>query len=175
MKNKFYLFEGIDASGKSSMAKALAEKIDGVYYYSPPKIMRPLRELADKSHPRIRFVYYLLGNIIGSKEIKKLLKKKNVVADWYIFSTIAYHSVLLNKRFKIPKILMPDKIFYVYASIPEIEKRLSSRPIRSKYEEINFLQKVKSKYEELLTTYSNVQMIDTTGNVIEESLKKIEL
>lgn len=64
MNNKFILFEGIDASGKISLAKRMAESVGGVYHYSPPKVIRDLRDYADQSFPNIRFQYYLLGNSI---------------------------------------------------------------------------------------------------------------
>ena len=63
---KFILFEGTDASGKISLAKTVSNIIGGVYYYSPPQCIRFIRTWADRSSPRIRYLYYLLGNYITS-------------------------------------------------------------------------------------------------------------
>ncbi|MFH1178417.1 MAG: hypothetical protein V1711_01695 [bacterium] len=179
MKHKFILFEGTDASGKTSLAKNMAHCIGGVYYYNPPEIIRSLRSYADGSTPAIRFQYYLLGNYIASEEIKKLLKSTHVVCDWYIYSTVAYHSVLLNTTLEVPRLLLPDNIVFVSANWDEIEKRLRDREIISKYEEIQFLKKVYGQYECLFTSVSNVIKIDSTNKdpkkVVEKLIKHLKI
>jgi len=140
MSNKFYLFEGVDGVGKTSLAKALAEKINAKYYYSPPEVIRGMRKFADESSPEIQYQYYLWGNYIGSEEIAEIVKTQDAVVDYYVISTIVMYSLLLNKKLEFPDILMPDHIFYITASWEELEKRLNKRPERSRYENIEFMK-----------------------------------
>ena len=171
MSFKFIVFEGVDGAGKTSLAKALVKRINGHYYYNPPEIIGQLRSYADQSDPEIRFQYYLLGNHIASKEIHNLLQKKHVVCDCYIFSTIAYHEVLLKKKLSLPKLLMPDKIIFVTADWNVIDTRIKMRESSSKYEEISFLMKVNKKYDSLFSRMKNVINICTTNQNAEESIE----
>jgi len=175
MSFKFILFEGVDGSGKSTLAKGLAEKINGVYYHSPPKILEPLRVFANKSVPEVRLHYFLLGNVIASEEIKELLKASHVVCDKYIFSTLAFHQVLLGRKLPWQNVLMPDIIVYTTADIEEVDRRLNSRDSRTIYEERDFLEKVAKEYDEILSNFKNVVRIDTTGRdpaeLVEEMIK----
>lgn len=174
MKHKFILFEGIDGSGKSTLAKQFAKEIDGTYYYSPPKIIRFLRRYADNSAPQLRYAYYLFGNMISSWQINNLLKRKHVVCDWYVYSTIAYHSVLMNKELKAPNILLPDNIIHVTADWKDIESRLNARSSRSKYENNGFLRKVSKKYQEIFSNFDNVIKVDTSSNSVNLILGSIK-
>ena len=171
MKNKFYLFEGIDGSGKSTLAKKFAKLIKGIYYYTPPKAILPLRHYADSSSPKIRYQFYQLGNYIANDEISKILKSKDVVVDRYVYGTAAYHSALLNKGLQIPNdLLLPDKIIYITASFEKIKQRLKERKSVNKYEKLEFLKKVIKRYDSILADSNNVLKIDTTNMTIDETL-----
>jgi len=129
--------------------------------------MMPLRKCADGAPYLFRYLYYLIGNFIAQKEIRSFLKKTTVICDWYVFSTIAYHSVLLNKNLQLPNILMPDKLVYLSATRDQVKRRLEERQVKSKFEDLDFLEKVKLKYEELLSKYLTVLRIDTTNKTLD--------
>jgi dTMP kinase len=171
--NIFIVLEGIDGSGKSSVSKELALHTDALYYRCPPRILTPLRNTADSSPYYTRYLYYLIGNYIAQREIRKLLTHTGVVCDWYVYSTIAYHSVLLNKQLRIPTILIPDKLFYLYATTEQISKRLNERGSQSKFENLAFLERVKHKYEELLEHCPNVVRIDTTNKPVHITVNEL--
>jgi thymidylate kinase len=176
--NKFIVFEGLDGTGKTTLAKLFADKVGGVYYYTPPKVLENLRAFADNSSPLTKTFYYMLGVAIASEEIKELLKTKSVVADHWIYCTIAFHSVLLGHDLDMPKeILIPDKIVYVTASWDEIKKRLESRETKEKYEEVSYLEEVDRKYQKLFSNQGNVITIDNTfgnlDNMVDFLVKKI--
>ena len=97
--NLFIVVEGTDGTGKSSISQELAKCLNAKYYRCPPKIIIPLRKFADGSPYLFRYLYYLIGNFIAQHEIRSLLKHSSVICDWYVFSTIAYHSILLNKKY----------------------------------------------------------------------------
>lgn len=178
ISNIFIVLEGIDGSGKSSISKELSTRLGAQYYRCPPRILLPLRKIADNSPYFIRYLYYLLGNFIAQREIRALLNRSSVVCDWYVFSTIAYHSVLLNKQLRVPTILIPDKLIYLYATTEQIRTRLNARNVQNKFEDLDFLEQVKQKYEELFEHYPNIIRIDTTNKsisiTVNELLQKIE-
>jgi thymidylate kinase len=173
-KNKFVVVEGVDGTGKTSIAKALAEKMDGFYYHSPSKKIEFLHRLANASPAILRYWYFSLGNFISSREFKKLLKRQSVIVDKYIYSTAAFHSIMLNKSLRLQKhLLLPDLIIYVHADFNVVDKRINSRPSRSKYEELEFLKAVSKKYDQLLESSKNVIRIDTTNKTVEQSVLEI--
>ena len=73
---------------------------------------------------------------------------------------------------------MPDKLVYLYATTEQIRKRLNARNVQNKFEDLDFLELVKKKYEKLLEHHPNVIRIDTTNIPVDitvnELLQKIE-
>lgn len=172
--NIFVSFAGIDASGKTTLAKELSSKINAQYYYTPPYKIRFLRKIVDKLDHELRYEYYLWGNRIASKEITRILQKKNVVADRYMYSTIAHNSVMLNKNLPIQRnIIIPNCVIYTTAQIETIKDRLLNRSSRNRYEDIEYLKKVDTKYKELFKREQNILTLDTTYDSVKESLEKI--
>jgi len=164
MKHKLYALEGIDASGKTTLAKLLANKVGGTYYSTPPKNYELLNWNFEAATPMERFDYYMGGNHAAQDELKKLLEDGHVFMDRYIHSTVVCRSTELGVNLEIPNnLLMPDTVIYLKASFEEIEKRLSSRPNRNAHENIGFLQKLAKKFEEYLVDFDSTIHIDTTG------------
>ncbi len=50
-RGRLYNVEGLDAAGKSTLAKELQKKFDGVMTYSPPDWMRPYRTFSTTRQP----------------------------------------------------------------------------------------------------------------------------
>jgi thymidylate kinase len=177
VKHRFIVFEGIDGSGKTSLAKEFAKRIHGFYYHSPSSFISPLRYLADVSPLRIKYHYYRLSHRIAALEIRHLLRKTDVVCDRYMYTTVAYHDVLLKKELGLQRILVPDKIVFVSAGWKEIKRRLSKRGAKIRLEYIPYLRKVQKRYGLIFSKMDNVIRFDTTGkrvsDVVESLLKKI--
>ena len=172
---RFYLFEGVDGAGKTTLAEGLAERIGAVYYASPPESMRSLRKFADFSSPTSRLGFYTLGNHLSSAEISDFLKERDVVVDRYVYSTLTEHSVLLDQVLEMPPdLVQPDCIIHVTASWEEIEKRyVEQRPGRAERENVEHQKKIGDMYDHYLSRFDHVLRVDTTERVPEDVVSEI--
>jgi deoxyguanosine kinase len=171
--HKFIAVEGADGSGKTSIAKILADKLGGSYYHNPPERIEYLRSFANESPGFLRYHYFLLGNCIASEEFKEILKVNPLIADKYIYTTAAFHSAILKRPLDpIEGLLSPDWIIYAHADWDVVESRLAARPSRSKYEEIGFLKEVGREYDRILGNLPNVIRLDTTHKSAEEAVEE---
>ena len=94
-KKKLIVIEGGDGTGKSSIAKELAKRINGVYYKTPSSLFWKIRhEIEATNDYNLIFYFYLTGTLHASYQIGKLLEKTHVISDRYFFTTIAYHQCL---------------------------------------------------------------------------------
>ena len=156
----FIVIEGIDATGKTTLSKSLAEKLGVKYYKSPPKLITSFRKMADRSSPQIRYLYYSLGNLITTLALKTLYRNKIIICEWYAFSTSAYHSVLLGKDLNLPKIIiLPNLVIFLTCNMEEIKERLLLRKETNKYEQLSFLEKVRKQYPRLFKLYNNIPVL----------------
>ncbi|MFH1543175.1 MAG: dTMP kinase [Patescibacteria group bacterium] len=126
MKNKLIVLEGIDGVGKTRLAKALVQELrkkkhPAVRYESLENKIKGFNRLksfikSDVS-PDSSLLFYLASAIHKSENIKKLLKRRWVICDRYLYSTLASHKVrganisLINWR-KLP-IIKPDYLFLI--------------------------------------------------------------
>ncbi len=175
MKYKLIAVEGVDGTGKTTITRLLAKEFKGKYFYTPPIIIRFLKNFMDRHAPiKIRCIYYLAGNWLSSLILPFYIRKTTVFCDWYYFSTIAYHSVLMKKNLKEPKLLKPDVVIYLSADWEVVEKRLSERKEKSKYENMEFLKKVDIKYREMLEDFQKVIYVDTSFGDTQAIIRKIK-
>lgn len=92
----FIVIEGVDCSGKSTVANLLAKRLNGVLYRTPPKTLLAERSRVDaNARPEDHYRFYLKGLHLASLEIKHLLaNNENVVCDRYWLTTYVYHKVM---------------------------------------------------------------------------------
>jgi|688.fasta_scaffold31081_5 deoxyguanosine kinase len=135
-KFPFLAFEGLDGAGKTTLAELFAKQQNFHYYSSiPPELITLREQIAATKSPISTFHFYNLCNVLRSHEYTIKLNNSGVVADRYVFSTLAYHSLLMKQDLSSylhilqsePKFLLPDVIVYVTASQSIINQRITQR------------------------------------------------
>lgn len=115
------VFEGFDATGKTTIASWLAQFYGYGYRKSPAGRFARARSVFDESGtPTLeRFCFYLGDSIHASAAIQAARdSNSSLVLDRYYYSTIAYHEALqpgISSQFAttIQSLAQPDLIFYL--------------------------------------------------------------
>lgn len=193
MKGKFFTFEGIDGSGKTTISKMvyeeLAKKYDVIWTKEPTDgwigkaVERAVEEKKDAVTTALLFSADRNEHV---KEIKKLIDEgKIVICDRYADSTISYQAVNLSgvdspiewlKRIHAPFYLKPDLTF-LFILKPEIAiERIKDREL-SPFEKASFLEKVQENYIKIADAEKRFIKLDATESkekLKEKCLKIIE-
>jgi dTMP kinase len=161
----FITFEGIDGSGKSTVSKLVAEKLqqtgyDTVLTTEPTDstIGKYVQEcIRSHSDPYITSFTFIVDRILHCKQIQQWINQgKIVICDRYAESTYAYQAVQLQTSLKNPlkwlqelskgRIIIPDRTFLFVippqASLARIQHRAELIP----FEHLAFLEKVHANY-----------------------------
>ena len=202
-KKPIIVFEGIEGSGKTfhlnNIARYLKKKrISFIKIrepggnYNSEKIRKLILNKKSNFNPTTDLLLYLAArneniNII----IKKYFKKKVILIDRFVDSTIAYQhygmGVNLNLIKNINKVILKgikvDFTFLNYVSNKNMKKRLLKRKNLNRYDRFNmkFYQKVQSGYFKISkqnkTKYflvnSNLSIVENKKNIIKKINKLI--
>jgi thymidylate kinase len=96
MAGKLIVITGLDGSGTSTLASALAERDPGSFVYKTPSspydacrhtIDEQVREKSQPAH----YLFYLSSVVFASKEIEELLTQGNVYCVRYLIDTVVSH------------------------------------------------------------------------------------
>ena len=197
-KYPIIVFEGIEGSGKSFHIKNIEK------YFKKKKIKYlKLREPGgSENSEKIRklilnkksnfdkisdlFLYMAARNENYKSLIKKNYKKKIILIDRFIDSTIAYQHygmgldkkiiILLNKY--ILKDIKPNFTFLNIVSMKNLKLRLERRLNKNRYDDfnVNFYKKVQNGYIILSKNKKNYMIVNSNNSIIENKkiiLKKI--
>ena len=167
----FYVIEGIDGSGKTTIAHLLAPWLDAVI---PDVEMdgEPRRDLL------YDVAYYRRYNKRWSERIRGLLETRNVLQVRYIHSNLANEYLVEGELKEEPEdITRPDRIIYLTVDEDELERRLSSREKRSRRESKANIKRLLHAYDTLFAQDDRVLRVDTTAkderDVVEDILAKL--
>ncbi|MEM2839099.1 MAG: dTMP kinase [Thermoplasmata archaeon] len=177
---KFIVLEGIDGSGKSSVKKALPERLgtENLVLTEEPTDTW-LGEAVRKSHrekvnPFTEAFLFIADRAAHSELIRGWLGQgKNVICDRYYHSTVAYQSAALEGTVDfdpVPWLLSinrkvsiePDLVFLFRIDPKVALSRLKNRNELSKFEQIGFLEKVAANYDRLTELCRNIVVIDAS-------------
>jgi len=180
-KSLFITFEGIEGSGKSYQSKKLFRKIKSmklpVIYTREPggtRVAEKIRKviLEDYFHPDSKekfnkytdtLLYLAARNEHIEKKLKPaILKKKIIICDRFIDSTIAYqvygkgvNKILVDSVHKyILNSIKPDLTFILKANISKAMQRLKKRKRKNRYDRFskNFYDRVQKAFLKIAKT-----------------------
>lgn len=99
--------EGIDGSGKTTIAKILSEDLGMLYLKTPDWPFSSIRKYFDQkcTDARVRMHFYIGCLWDAYLKAIRASKYQGVIFDRYILSTTAYHSVLCCGRYDAKKII----------------------------------------------------------------------
>ena len=178
-RGRFIVFEGIDGTGKSTVAKLLAEElskkgIDCVLTMEPSEswIGDAVRKAnSDGTDDLAEALLFMADRAEHTRQIESLLNEgKWVVCDRYYASTLAYQTATLGSRVEDPMtwlwninqriIRVPDVTFYFVLQVEKALDRMSARNGRSKFEKLEFLHQVDENYRKVEAIDPSFRRVD---------------
>ena len=175
----FIVFEGIDGSGKTTIAKKIAERLEEegkkVYLTEEPtktwlgEAVR--RGIEEEKNPYTQALLFFADRAEHVKDMKKKLREGYIViSDRYVYSTYAYQGAQLYeimefeetmewfKNIYKPMQLDPDLVFYIDIWPEEGISRIYGREKKEKFEKVEFLNRVREIYTLLSEEYGFVKI-----------------
>ena len=162
----FVTLEGIDGTGKSTLAKSLAARLrdrgfDVVRTKEPTdswlgEAVR--RSVEEEEDPRVQALLFLADRSLHQEEIQAWLDEgRLVLCDRYHDSTLAYQGVALEGKVEDPQewlerasaflTLEPDLTLLLLLSPAEGLARVAAARAKSPFERVAFLTRVQKAYE----------------------------
>jgi len=188
-KKPLIIFEGIDGSGKTTQITNVIK-----HFKKKNKKFVKLREpggsrnseiirniILKKSNKFDKYTDLLLYIAARNENIKNIIsknyKKKIILIDRYIYSTIAYqcYGMGINRNFVrvindyIVKKYKPTHIFLHLVNEKNLKKRLKNRLINNRYDyfKSKFYNKVQKGFLKLLKNKKNVTIVDSNKSIKE--------
>jgi dTMP kinase len=191
---KFITFEGIDGSGKSTIAQQVHLRLKNLnkkVILTVEPTNTPVGEFVNEcikknTDPYIITFAFISDRILHCKQITTWLKENNIVlCDRYAESTYAYQGAQLAATLENPihwlqdlshnRILTPDRTF-LFDLDPEIAlKRIQNRDELIPFEKVSFLKMVRSNYL-ALAKGPRFRILDATSSIdtlVEKCIKDI--
>lgn len=135
--NRFIVFEGLDACGKTTLSSLYAKEENVVVHSAIVEEALELRKIIDSFESKeSAFLFFLLNNFLRSHIVSGAIKSQDVVVDRYIFSTLAYQTIMLGEKLVknifdtlniSQNILLPEVIIFVKADAETINSRIGAR------------------------------------------------
>ena len=193
-KKPIIVFEGIEGSGKSHHINKVSnflnkKKIKFLKIREPggslnsEKIRRLILNKKSNFNTHTDLLLYLAARSENISLIKKNYKKKIILIDRFIDSTIAYqhygmgidYKIIKNINMFLIKGIKIDHTFLNIVSINNLKKRLKSRRNLNKYDRFNdtFYKKVQNGFKKIAKNKSKYLIVNSDRSL--KSNKKIIL
>ena len=195
-KNPLIVFEGIEGSGKTTHINFVANLLrkKGIKFIkirepggtnNSEKIRKLILSNKSNFNKKTDMLLYLASR---SENIEKIIlknyKKKIILIDRFIDSTIAYqhYGMGLPKEiiYTVNKFLLnkikPNIIFLNIVNKKNLFKRLNNRKIRNRYDKFNlsFYNKVQNGFLKISKNRKNYKIIDSNISLLENKKKNIQ-
>lgn len=185
----FFVFEGLDGVGKSTVAEAFAEEIEGVYMQSPGQGISEIRDYVDSNQhgKQTKFLMYMASNSALSDQAELHLEQgRDVVIDRYYPTTVVYNEAderdsgrwrRLADEFDL---LEPDHMFYLWADRETRMNRKSGRTEEGSNgkdaDEIG-VTGAEEAYERAVEDYdmTRIEAVEGVQNVVDRALKEADM
>jgi dTMP kinase len=180
-KGRFYVLEGIDGAGKSSLMKELVGSLSLRWEVvetmepSPSWIGDAVRRAnAEDVDPYAEALLFVADRAEHTRQIAQWLDEgKVVLCDRYYASTLAYQSVILHERLgadamdwlrevNAPVIRLPDITFLLDIAPEASLQRIGDREETTKFEKLAFLQEVREAYLEVSREDLSMVVVDAS-------------
>ena len=189
-KKIFIVFEGIEGSGKSFHSLTLVKKLKSlnipcVYLREPggtkeaERIRNFLLKNENKKFNSLTdtLLYLAARNENVLKKIKPFYKKKIIICDRFVDSTLAYqhYGLGVKKHFinfinkEIMGLIKPDYTFLMYLNVNKSILRISNRKIINRYDKFkkSFYKKVQNGFLKISSKNKSKYMIINSSNKFE--------
>ena len=189
-KNPIIVFEGIEGSGKTLHVNYLArylkkKKIKFIKLREPGGNINSerIRKLILSNKSKFNkitdlFLYLAARNENLENLIKKNYKKKIIIIDRFIDSTLAYqhygmgidYKLINNLNYYLTKEIKIDLTFLNLVNFKNLKKRLSKRKNLNRYDKFNikFYKKVQNGYMKISKSKKKkYKIIDTNKTILE--------
>ncbi|MGF1709843.1 deoxynucleoside kinase [Vibrio kagoshimensis] len=188
--NNFIVFEGLDACGKSTLSQMYGKDTNTVVHAAVVNEADDLKEIIDAYESKeSAFLFFMLNNFLKSNEVANTLSTEGVILDRYIFSTLAYQTILLGEDTVkgvfgaldvANKILLPDVIVFVKADKKTIDDRIERRGGKLQWYGDKVTQKhsVETAYQTIFkwfdTPIVEIDTSDKTGLTVEDNYQHMK-
>ena len=202
-KKIFIVFEGIEGSGKSSHSLSLVKKLKSlkvscVYLREPggTKEAEGIRNFLLKNENKKfdsltdTLLYLAARNENFLRKIKPFYKKKIIICDRFVDSTLAYqhYGLGVKKHFinfinkEIMGSIKPDYTFLMYLNVNESILRISNRKIINRYDKFkksfykkvqNGFLKISNKNKPKYMIINSLNKFTTNQTIIFNQVKKL--
>lgn len=180
---RFYVFEGIDGSGKTTVSRIVFERLMKAVQNEVILTAEPTsswlgdavrRGFEEGVNPLTEALLFLADRSEHTGRIKNWISGGAVVlCDRYHLSTLAYQGSMLKmsmgdrgldllKNISHHIIIQPDITFLFSIEPEEALKRIGGRDVKTKFERLNFLIEVSKIYHELARGDPRTVIIDAT-------------
>jgi len=180
---RFYVFEGIDGSGKTTVSRKIFEKLVEVVRNEVILTAEPTRSwlgdavrkgLEECVSPLTEALLFLADRSEHTERIKNWMAGGAIVlCDRYNPSTLAYQGPLIKmqigegalewlKSISRQITIQPDITFLFSVEPEEALKRIGGRDVKTKFERLNFLREVSETYHKLAREDPKTIIVDAS-------------
>ena len=130
MNSLFILFEGIDATGKTTLSELVAKNIQAMWTREP--YCNIIREVVGEKTAEIdKLILFCNDRLTHNGQMCGWLITDDIVCDRYWLSNVAYQGRVLGYQkvleFQPSNLIKPDILFYLSVPIEEIRIRMDKR------------------------------------------------